>query len=73
MEFIIRFVIDLFDLSIFWYYFQSFKKMRRVPKVVFAIYLIVMAALWAAINGLEEPYLNLLTLTLILVLTSLFF
>lgn len=73
MEFIIRFVIDLFDLGIFWYYFQSFKKMRRVPKAVFAIYIIVMSAFWATINGLEKPYLNLLTLTLILVLTSFFF
>lgn len=49
MEFIIRFVIDLFDLGIFWYYFQSFKKMKHVPKIVFAIYIIVMAALWAKI------------------------
>lgn len=32
MEFIIRFMVNLFDLGIFWYYFHCFKQMKKVPK-----------------------------------------
>lgn len=73
MEFIIRFAVNLFDLGIFWYYLRSFKKMKRVPMAAFAVYLVIMAAIWATVNSLEKPYLNLLTLVLILLLTTLFF
>lgn len=73
MEFIIRFAVNLFDLGIFWYYLRSFKKMKRVPMAAFAVYFVIMAAIWATINSLEKPYLNLLTLVLILLLTTLFF
>lgn len=66
MEFIIRFAVNLFDLGIFWYYLRSFKKMKRVPMAAFAVYLVIMAAIWATVNSLEKPYLNLLTLVLIL-------
>lgn len=73
MEFIIRFTVNLFDLGIFWYYFHCFKEMKRVPKGLFAAYLVVMAAIWATVNGLENPYLNLVTLVSILFLTTFFF
>lgn len=73
MEFIIRFAVNLFDLGIFWYYFQSFKKMKNIPKALFAAYLAIMSATWATVNSLEKPYLNLFTLVLILSLTTLFF
>lgn len=73
MEFIIRFAVNLFDLGIFWYYLRSLKKMKRVPMAAFAVYLVIMAAIWATVNSLEKPYLNLLTLVLILLLTTLFF
>lgn len=73
MEFIIRFAVNLFDLGIFWYYFQSFKEMKNVPKALFAAYLAIMSAAWTTVNSLEKPYLNLLTLVLILSLTTLFF
>lgn len=73
MEFIIRFMINLFDLGIFWYYFHCFKQMKKVPKGFFAAYLVIMAAVWAAASGLENPYLNLITLLFILLLTTFFF
>lgn len=73
MEFIIRFTVNLFDLGIFWYYFHCFKEMKRVPKGLFAAFLVVMAAIWATVNGLDNPYLNLLTLVSILFLTTFFF
>ncbi len=73
MEFIIRFTVNLFDLGIFWYFFHCFKEMKRVPKGLFAAYLVAMATIWATVNGLENPYLNLLTLVSILLLTTLFF
>ena len=73
MEFIIRFMVNLFDLGIFWYYFHCFKQMKKVPKGLFAAYLVTMAAIWAAVSGLENPYLNLITLLSILLLTTFFF
>lgn len=54
MEFIIRFAVNLFDLGIFWYYLRSFKKMKRVPMAAFAVYLVIMAAIWATVNSLEK-------------------
>ena len=54
MEFIIRFMVNLFDLGIFWYYFHCFKQMKKVPKGLFAAYLVTMAAIWAAVSGLEN-------------------
>lgn len=35
MGFIIRFMVNLFDLGIFWYYFHCFKQMKKVPKGTF--------------------------------------
>ncbi len=73
MEHIIRFVVNLFDMGIFWYYLYSFKKMKRVPKALFVCYIVGMAAIWAAINEVNNPFLNLVTLVGILTLTTLFF
>lgn len=73
MEFIICFGVDLFALGIFWYYLNSFKRMKQVPKPLFAAYIIVMAAVWAVVNGLKKPFLNLLTLVSILSVATLFF
>lgn len=47
--------------------------MKKVPKGLFAAYLVTMAAIWAAVSGLENPYLNLITLLSILLLTTFFF
>ena len=70
MEFVIRFMVNLFDLGIFWYYFHCFKQMKKVPKGLFAAYLVTMAAIWAEVSELENPYLNLITLLSILLLTT---
>ena len=73
MEHIIQFSVNLFDLGMFWYYLNSFKKMKSVPKILFVVYIMAMAAIWSGINALNYPFLNLLTLVSVLWITSLFF
>ena len=73
MEYVIRFCVNLFDLGIFWYYIKSFKKMKRVSKTLFVIYVVITAAIWSGINALNNPFLNLLTLVSILFITTMFF
>lgn len=73
MEYIIRFSVNLFDLGMFWYYLNSFKKMKSTPKILFVMYIMAMAAIWSGINALNYPFLNLLTLVSVLLITSLFF
>ena len=73
MEYIIRFGVNLFDLGIFYYYLHSFKKMKKVPNIVFILYIMAGAAVWSAINFLNNPFLNLLTLISLLAVTTLFF
>lgn len=72
MEYIIRFSVNLFDLGMFWYYLNSFKKMKFTPKNLFVMYIMAMAAIWSGINALNHPFLNLLTLVSVLLITSLF-
>lgn len=62
MEFMIRFCISLFDLGVFWHYLSTFRKRKNVPEPVCAAALIAMAAVWAQLGIMEEPYLNLLVL-----------
>lgn len=73
MEYIIRLGVNLFDLAVFWYYLNSFKKMKRVPKTLLIMYFLAMSAIWSGINILNNPFLNLLTLFSILAVTTLFF
>lgn len=73
MDFIICFLVDLFALGIFRYYLNSFMKMKQVPKSLFAVYMIGMAAVWSVVDGIKNPFFNLLALVSILSLTTLFF
>lgn len=73
MEYIIRFSVNLFDLGIFWYYLNSLKKMKRVPKSLFTIYLVIMAVVWSIINTLNNPFFNLMALIGILSMIAMFF
>lgn len=73
MEYVIRFCVNLYDLGIFWYYLHSFKKMKRVPTPLYVACTMAMAAIWAAVNGINNPFLNLITLVSMLFLTTLFF
>ena len=68
MEYIIRFSVNLFDLGMFWYYLNSFKKMKSTPKILFVMYIMAMAAIWSGINALNYPFLNLLTLVSVLLI-----
>ncbi len=73
MEYIIRFSVNLFDLGIFLYYLNSLKKMKRVPKSLFTIYLVIMAVVWSIINALNNPFFNLMALIGILSMIAMFF
>lgn len=73
MEYIIQFSVNLFDLGIFWYYLNSLKKMKRVPKSLFTIYLVIMAVVWSIINTLNNPFFNLMALIGILSMIAMFF
>lgn len=73
MEYIIRFSVNLFDLGIFWYYLHSFKKMKRIPIPLYVGYTMIMAAIWAGVNEINNPFLNLISLVSILFFTTLFF
>ena len=73
MEYIIQFSVNLFDLGIFWYYLNSLKKMKRVHKSLFTIYLVIMAVVWSIINTLNNPFFNLMALIGILSMIAMFF
>lgn len=73
MEYIIRFSVNLFDLGIFWYHLHSFKKMKRIPIPLYVGYTMIMAAIWAGVNEINNPFLNLISLVSILFFTTLFF
>lgn len=73
MEYVIKFALNLFDLGIFWYYLNTFLKQRQVPKWISVLTVTVLAFGWAVLNRLQHPFLNLLTLILILSVLTLFF
>lgn len=73
MGYVIQFCVNLFDLGVFWYYLHAFKKRKPVPVPVCVLCATAMAAVWAVVNELANPYLNLLTLIIILLAITLFF
>lgn len=73
VEYLIRFCISLFDLSVFWQYMCTFRKRKYIPKLVCASVLILMAAVWAQFNVKKNPYLNLLVLVIALTFVTLLF
>ena len=65
--------INLCDLIIFYYYLKIFRKMKKVSKKWYRLIIVILAVVWAWVNTLEYPFLNLITLTLSLcVITGLF-
>ena len=68
MEYVIRFAISLFDLAVFMYYFHSNKKMKPVSKVW-----ILAAIIWTFVSSIKNPYLNLATLLIVLILLSFYY
>ena len=73
MEYVIRFTISLFDLAVFMYYFHSNKKMKPVSKVWIWAGFTAVAILWTFVSGMDSPYLNLITLLLVLILLSFYY
>ena len=47
--------------------------MKRVPKSLFTIYLVIMAVVWSIINTLNNPFFNLMALIGILSMIAMFF
>ncbi|MDD3138492.1 MAG: GHKL domain-containing protein [Lachnospiraceae bacterium] len=73
MEHIVKFALNLFDLGIFWYYMGTFIQKKRVPQFLPVGAAMVLAFGWAILNRLQHPFINLLTLIVILFAMTLFF
>ena len=73
MEYVIRFAISLFDLAVFMYYFHSNKKMKPVSKVWILAGFTIAAIIWTFISNIKNPYLNLATLLIVLILLSFYY
>lgn len=73
MEYVISLAVSLFDLAVFFYYFHAFKKFRTVPKGIIAGCYMLAAVIWSLVSDVKNPYMNLLTLFLILILLSFLF
>ena len=73
MEYVIRFAISLFDLAVFMYYFHSNKKMKPVSKVWILAGFTIAAIIWTFVSSIKNPYLNLATLLIVLILLSFYY
>ena len=73
MEYVIRFAISLFDLAVFMYYFHSNKKMKPVSKVWIWAGFTIAAVIWTFVSSIKNPYLNLATLLIVLILLSFYY
>lgn len=73
MEYVIRFAISLFDLAVFMYYFHSNKKMKPVSKVWIWAGFTIAAIIWIFVSNIKNPYLNLATLLIVLILLSFYY
>ena len=73
MEYVIRFAISLFDLAVFMYYFHSNKKMKPVSKVWILAGFTIAAIIWTFVSNIKNPYLNLATLLIVLILLSFYY
>lgn len=62
MESVVKFILNLFDLCIFWYYLSTFLKKRRIPVPVMASVVISLSLVWTFVNAIEQPLMNLLML-----------
>ena len=69
----IRFAISLFDLAVFMYYFHSNKKMKPVSKVWILAGFTIAAIIWTFVSSIKNPYLNLATLLIVLILLSFYY
>jgi len=70
---VISFFINLFDLGIFWYYFSTFQKKKQCHNAFCIFFVLFLSAVWAWINRIGNPFLNLVALIVTLFLISLLF
>lgn len=73
MELFVQAGINLCDLIIFWYYLKTFRKKKKVAKKWCYLLMGVLAVVWAWINTLGYPFLNLFVLIINLCIIALFF
>lgn len=67
------FILNFFNLAVFWYYLRTFLKAKSFKKYTWVILILVLAGVWAGINYLEYQKLNLLVLVFVLAVMSMFF
>lgn len=73
MGLIIQFVVNLYDLTIFWYYLNTFQKKKNIPKIKIVLLIVILALIWTGVNSIEYPLANLLILVVNLSIISMLF
>lgn len=73
MGLIIQFVVNLYDLTIFWYYLNTFQKKKNIPKIKIVLLIVILALIWTGVNSIEYPLANLLILIVNLSIISMLF
>lgn len=73
MAVLVDFILNFFNLAVFWYYLRTFLKAKPFRKYTWVFLLAGLAGVWAGINYLEHQKLNLLVLVLALTVTAMFF
>lgn len=73
MAVFVDFILNFFNLAVFWYYLRTFLKAKPFRKFTWVILLAGLAGAWAGINYLEYQKLNLLMLVLALAVMAMFF
>lgn len=50
MEVLVKLLLNIFDLTVFAYYFNTYKKTKRIPLLVMVLTVVTLAGLWTFIN-----------------------
>ena len=59
MEVLVKLLLNIFDLTVFAYYFNTYKKTKRIPLLVMVLTVVTLAGLWTFINMQQKPMWNL--------------
>ena len=70
MEVLVKLLLNIFDLTVFAYYFNTYKKTKRIPLLVMVLTVVTLAGLWTFINMQQKPMWNLAGLLFSLILIS---
>ncbi len=70
MEVLVKLLLNIFDLTVFAYYFNTYKKTKRIPLLVMVLTVVTLTGLWTFINMQQKPMWNLAGLLFSLILIS---